>query len=71
MNARIKSTVGSSDMAYPCLMKAKASELIVLFMTDNHGIVVHPNDRWRIGDYETDWAFNTFDHFTGELVLSN
>lgn len=59
----IKTEIGkmSYENPFPCLMKTKVGDLVVLFTSENEGMVLFSGDtRWYLGYYAEDWvsAFN-------------
>lgn len=71
----IKSTITEAEFKeanekYPCLMKSKLNNTVVLFIKENYGAVVY----W--GDATVDHAFHdrdeeNYEPFDGTITLSN
>lgn len=56
---------------FPSLMKSKNSELIVLFSSEDIGIVLKKDTHNSRFDYRGDWIIDTFEDFKGIITLSN
>lgn len=76
MKSTIKeSPVPEPEITYPCLLKHKIREFIILVSERNNvAIVVHAGEGWRLGeDYGCldDDESENFELFEGEVSLSN
>jgi hypothetical protein len=75
MKAIIKKTKEKRQyITYPCLMKSKSSDTVVLFIENNGiygiGTVVYSTD-CEVGDYSNDWVFDNFEPFHDTICLKN
>jgi len=61
----------STKMVYPCLMRSKLNEeMVVLFTERMHGTVVKKGtSRFSLGYVTSDWAMANFKHFHGSVTL--
>lgn len=60
---------------FPVLMENADCELLVLFMSDRHGIVVKNNEYWPIWSISNSWVScydkSEWKKFEGEITLKN
>ena len=59
---------------YPCLMRAKATNDIVMFYAHGNGIVVSEGNnvkKSRLGHHSNAWYMENFEMFDGEVTLQN
>lgn len=62
----------NDEQEYPCLMKSRIEEIVVLFTAYSNGVVVSANHKYYdIGYTSDEWTMNVFELFTGKLELSN
>lgn len=64
------------EIQYPCLMKWKDGDMIVLFRKEHSGVVVHRDgpiysSSRVIGEYDEDFDMNQFEPFFGSLMMEN
>lgn len=55
----IKTEIGkaSNDNPFPCLMKTKVGNLVVLFTSEQEGVVLSSGSSyWDLGYYAEDWV---------------
>lgn len=59
------------NIKYPCLGKAKTSELIVYFADRGVGVVLQGNEERYPGYYSEYWIMHTFKKLEGKFILEN
>ena len=78
MKSTITEKVSMKSFSYPCLGKyisqVRKGSFIVLFRKPKMGTVVYTEDpslTWPIGTYSEEWRMDSFEYFSGEVVLRN
>ena len=62
----------SKGIEFPCLMKSKDSDLTVLFLEDQEGVVLYGGgEEYPIGHYMSGWFMGYFEPFSGRVILEN
>ena len=59
------------ESEYPKLMKRCDNDLVVLFTSENDGVVLISSDYYELGYSSDDWENSAFKEYTGTLLLSN
>ena len=60
------------DIEFPCLMKSKFRDLVVLFLKDQEGVVVYGGcGTLPFGYYSDGWWMDRFELFNDMLILEN
>jgi hypothetical protein len=60
------------DIQYPVIMIGKLTGVVVLFIEDRVGYVLHTGESGNsCGYYSDGWLQNEFKKFEGEITLSN
>ena len=59
------------EIEYPCLMKSKGNEYIILMTEERCGTVLNKNIYHKIGYTSNVWSMEAFIPFNGKLQLSN
>ncbi len=56
MKTKFTETVSSVTATYPCLRRHKTEDFVVLFISENKGIVVESKSRYYpVNHYDGDW----------------
>ena len=58
-------------IGYPKLMKAIDSSLVVLFESQNVGVVIQGNNIHKLGDHSDDWCDSRFADYNKPITLQN
>ena len=61
----------STKITYPCLMKSKKSDLVVLFRKKECGMVVHAGGLCDVGEEANNWDMSTFQPYVGTIALES
>ena len=64
-------TVKRNEINYPCLMKCKHSEVIVLFTEKGQAVAVCDGSNTSLGYYSTEWDMLYYAPFNGKVTLEN
>ena len=67
MKSKVKPRKEPELVTYPCL-RIGANGLVVLFIHQDTGMVVG-GDQFRIGEYSTEWRFDSFASYEGSVEL--
>lgn len=59
------------EVKYPYIGKNEQTGLIVLFTTNNTGVVLNKDKCWREGHFSDCWDESCFEYFKGSVILSN
>lgn len=61
-----------NSIEYPCLMKSKFRDLVVLFLKDQEGVVVYGGGgTLPFGYHSSGWWMDRFEPFEGRVILEN
>lgn len=61
-----------NDSKFPCLMKCKVYNIIVLFISDKCGTcLIDESGSNKIGYFSERWDMDLFNKFDGEITLKN
>ena len=75
MKITVKTVTEDTTVEYPILMKAKNSQLIVLFGREGEGTIIkcfhYTKENYKVGEYRTTWQMENFEPFTGTVLLEN
>lgn len=71
MKIEIKEESKLGEVKYPCLMKAKHDDTIILFTDEKVGVVVNGSEYNHVGEYSEKWGMPLFIPFKGSITLSN
>ena len=63
-------TEKSDDVVYPCLMGGGMGS-VVLFTSENSGIMIHVGGSSNYFGQTTNWPLGNFTPYTGTVCLSN
>lgn len=63
---------GSPPQEYPCLMKSRRNDVIVLLRKAGRGTVVEPGTgQYCVGEYRDDWLMENLLPFHGSVTIEN
>ena len=72
MNISVKSAKKAEEkIKFPCLMQLIDASFVVLFKSEDEGVIIVPDDNHYVGDHSVMWDIEKFQPFEGEITLSN
>ena len=71
MKAEIIEKGRNGKIIYPCIMKHKKSNFIVLFYKEAYGISLIETDLYDVGEAVEAGGMEYFEKFEGRLILEN
>lgn len=77
IKVEVKQGIKQKEISFPILMKDTKSEFVVLFVSEQEGIVVKTDSKygWKVGSYSMAWVSckhrSEWIPFEGTISLSN